>query len=91
MFYRDATDGDQHLRRGHPIPDHAGGWDDADHGSVFVELQHEREQLDRLHQRGGAVRTRHGTDGLYHFKVQMFTTVVSWPAIEASFVGIRFP
>ena len=29
--------------------------------------------------------------GLYHFKVQMFTTVVSSPAIEASFVGIRFP
>ena len=28
---------------------------------------------------------------LYHFKVQMFTTVVSWPAIEAAFVGIRFP
>ena len=29
--------------------------------------------------------------GLYHFKVQMFPTVVSSPAIEASFVGIRVP
>ena len=29
--------------------------------------------------------------GLYHFKVQLFTNLVSWPAIEAAFIGIRFP
>ena len=29
--------------------------------------------------------------GLYHFKVQLFTNLVSFPAIEAAFIGIRFP
>ena len=29
--------------------------------------------------------------GLYHFKVQVLTNLVTFPAIEAAFVGIRFP